>query len=131
MTSRIHLWKAISVVVLIGCGSVCGQAPAQQSINPLVAKLGEGFVSDTAKVNGTTLHYVRGGIGPAVILLHGFPQDWYEFHRIMPRLAKKFTVRLLLDSRVVDLPRSSNRIVVPLSFLLRIDTLCRKLLENQ
>jgi len=27
-----------------------------------------------------------------VILLHGFPQDWYEFRQIMPRLAKKFTV---------------------------------------
>jgi pimeloyl-ACP methyl ester carboxylesterase len=43
-------------------------------------------------VNGTALHYVRGGKGPAIILIHGFPQDWYEFHAIMPRLAKRFTV---------------------------------------
>ena len=66
-----------------------GQAQAKHQIDPGVAKLGKGFVSNTAQVNGTTLHYVRGGTGPAVILLHGFPQDWYEFHRIMPRLAKK------------------------------------------
>ena len=57
-----------------------------------MAALGQGFVSTTAKVNGTTLRYVRGGTGSAVILLHGFPQDLYEFHQIMPRLAKKFTV---------------------------------------
>jgi pimeloyl-ACP methyl ester carboxylesterase len=29
---------------------------------------------------------------PAVILLHRFPEDWYEFHLIVPRLAKTFTV---------------------------------------
>ena len=92
MTSRINLWKAIGVFVLIGCGGVCGQAPAQQPSDPAVAALGQGFASTTANVNGTTLRYVRGGTGSAVILLHGFPQDWYEFHQIMPRLAKKFTV---------------------------------------
>jgi len=62
------------------------------STNEAVAMLGHGFVSKTANVNGTTLHYVRGGTGPAVILLHGFPQDWYAFHRIMLRLAERFTV---------------------------------------
>jgi len=77
-----------------------GQEPAKRQIDPAVTKLGKGFVSNTAKVNGTTLHYVRGGTGPAVILLHGFPQDWYEFHQIMPRLAKKFTV-IAVDLRGV------------------------------
>jgi pimeloyl-ACP methyl ester carboxylesterase len=56
------------------------------------AQLGDGFASCTAAVNGTDLHYVRGGIGPAVILIHGFPQDWYEYQAIMPRLAQRFTV---------------------------------------
>ena len=57
---------------------------------PVKTLLGEGYVSETAEVNGTTLHYVRGGQGPAVILIHGFPQDWFEYHAIMPRLAKRF-----------------------------------------
>jgi pimeloyl-ACP methyl ester carboxylesterase len=35
---------------------------------------------------------VGGGSGPALILLHGFPEDWYEFRLVMPRLAKTFTV---------------------------------------
>lgn len=50
------------------------------------------FLSETATVNGITLHYVRGGKGPTVILIHGFPQDWFEYRPIMPRLAKQFTV---------------------------------------
>jgi pimeloyl-ACP methyl ester carboxylesterase len=60
--------------------------------HPGLATLGGGFVSGTAQANGTTLHYVRGGTGSAVILLHGFPEDWYEYHRVMPLLAKQFTV---------------------------------------
>ena len=32
------------------------------------------------------------GKGPPVVLIHGFPQDWFEYHAIMPRLAKRFTV---------------------------------------
>jgi pimeloyl-ACP methyl ester carboxylesterase len=86
--------------VLIACSSVFGQAEAKRQIDPGVAKLGKGFVSKTAHVHGTTLHYVRGGTGPAVVLLHGFPQDWYEFHQIMPRLATKFTV-IAVDLRGV------------------------------
>lgn len=90
--------KALFIFVLFACGSVFGQTPAKRQIDPAVAQLGKGFVSNTAKVNGTTLHYVRGGTGPAIILLHGFPEDWYEFHKIMPRLAKKFTV-IAVDMR--------------------------------
>jgi pimeloyl-ACP methyl ester carboxylesterase len=63
-----------------------------QRIDPGLASLGGGFVSETAQVNATTLHCVCGGTGPAVILLHGFPEDWYAYHRVIPLLAKKFTV---------------------------------------
>jgi pimeloyl-ACP methyl ester carboxylesterase len=66
----------------------------------LVTRLGHGFESKFARVNGTQFHYVRGGNGPAVILLPGFPEDWYEFRLIMPRLAKAFTV-VALDLRGV------------------------------
>jgi pimeloyl-ACP methyl ester carboxylesterase len=33
-------------------------------------------------------------------LIHGFPQDWFEYHAIMPRLAKQFTV-IAIDLRGV------------------------------
>ena len=58
------------------------------------------FVSETASVNGTTLHYMRGGHGPTVLLIHGFPQDWYEWRHVMPLLAGRFSV-VALDLRGV------------------------------
>ena len=54
--------------------------------------LERGFNSSMIEVNGTALHYVRGGNGPAVLLIHGFPQDWSEYHSIMPELAEQFNV---------------------------------------
>ena len=57
-----------------------------------------GFTSNMANVNGVRLHFVSGGAGPALILIHGFPQDWTEYRAIMPRLAKQFTV-MALDLR--------------------------------
>jgi pimeloyl-ACP methyl ester carboxylesterase len=63
--------------------------PEPGSVTP---ELGDGFVSGTAEVNGTTIHYVRGGRGPALVLVHGFPQDWFEWRRVIPRLSRRFTV---------------------------------------
>ena len=84
--------KLLAVFVVEACAVIQGQSPPRQRIDPGLATLGGGFVSATAQANGTTLHYVRGGTGPAIILLHGFPEDWYAYHRVMPLLAKQFTV---------------------------------------
>jgi pimeloyl-ACP methyl ester carboxylesterase len=54
--------------------------------------LGSEFADESATMNTGRLHYVRGGHGPAMILIHGFPQAWSEYRVIMPRLAKYFTV---------------------------------------
>jgi pimeloyl-ACP methyl ester carboxylesterase len=40
-----------------------------------------------AVVNGVRLHYVEAGDGPLVVLLHGFPEFWYSWHRQIPFLA--------------------------------------------
>ena len=50
------------------------------------------FSHHTASINGIEMHYVIGGQGDAVVLLHGFPQSWYEWRHIMPALAKNYTV---------------------------------------
>jgi pimeloyl-ACP methyl ester carboxylesterase len=60
--------------------------------DPAVAHLGGGFAEGTVTLDGVTLHYVRGGSGPALVLLHGFPQDWYEWRLLMPRLAQRYSV---------------------------------------
>jgi pimeloyl-ACP methyl ester carboxylesterase len=46
----------------------------------------------TAAVDGTKLHYLRAGSGPAVILLHGYTQTSRMWRPIMPRMAERFTV---------------------------------------
>jgi pimeloyl-ACP methyl ester carboxylesterase len=38
------------------------------------------------------MHYVTMGTGPILLLLHGWPQTWFAWHGVMPRLAKRFTV---------------------------------------
>jgi len=86
--------------VLLGWITSFSQAQAQGQLSPLATGLDKEFASETASVNEITLHYVRGGRGPAVILIHGFPQDWFEYHAIMPRLAKQFTV-IAVDLRGV------------------------------
>lgn len=41
---------------------------------------------------GMRFHVVEGGSGDPVILLAGFPQSWYAWRRVMPRLAERHTV---------------------------------------
>ncbi|SMG40826.1 alpha/beta fold hydrolase [Agreia pratensis] len=39
-------------------------------------------------VNGTTLHYVSAGDeGSPILLVHGFPESWWAFHKVIPLLA--------------------------------------------
>lgn len=64
---------------------------------PTLAREGEfpvpkGFTSEYQTVDGVKLHYVKGGSGPLVYLVHGFGQTWYEWHQLMPELAKRYTV---------------------------------------
>lgn len=41
-----------------------------------------------AEVNGTRLHHVSAGAhGPVVLLVHGFPESWWAFRRLMPLLS--------------------------------------------
>jgi pimeloyl-ACP methyl ester carboxylesterase len=56
------------------------------------------FSHHKADVNGVRLHYVIGGQGKPVVLLHGWAETWFTWHRIMPELAKHHTV-VALDMR--------------------------------
>lgn len=56
------------------------------------AALPKGAKSEFTHVNGIRMHYVKMGKGPLLILLHGWPQTWYEWNKAMPVLASQFTV---------------------------------------
>lgn len=55
-------------------------------------RLFPGFESQTIDTGGAAIHLVRGGDGPPVLLLHGYPQTHAIWHRIAPQLARRFTV---------------------------------------
>jgi pimeloyl-ACP methyl ester carboxylesterase len=63
---------------------------------------------EIAAVNGTRLHYVTAGDrGTPVLLVHGFPETWWAFHRLIPVLAARHRVyavdlRGFGDSDVAD-----------------------------
>jgi pimeloyl-ACP methyl ester carboxylesterase len=44
---------------------------------------------DTAELR---LHAVIGGEGPPLLLVHGWPQTWYQWRLVMPELARDFEV---------------------------------------
>jgi pimeloyl-ACP methyl ester carboxylesterase len=45
------------------------------------------------EVNGIDLHYVSaGGDGSPVVLVHGFPETWWAFYKLIPLLATKHRV---------------------------------------
>jgi pimeloyl-ACP methyl ester carboxylesterase len=39
-----------------------------------------------------TLHYVLAGKGDPLLLLHGWPQSWYCWHKVMPELAEQYSL---------------------------------------
>jgi pimeloyl-ACP methyl ester carboxylesterase len=57
-----------------------------------------GFRNGYATVNGVRLHYVSGGKGAPLVLLPGWPETWWTFHKIMPVLAQHYTV-IVVDLR--------------------------------
>ena len=46
----------------------------------------------TARVNGINIHYVIHGQGPPVMLVHGWPEFWYSWRKLIPVLAERFQV---------------------------------------
>ncbi|MGC4038503.1 MAG: alpha/beta hydrolase [Chitinophagaceae bacterium] len=50
------------------------------------------FKNEMASVNGINIHYVIGGHGEPLVLVHGFGQNWYMWNRLLPELSKHFTV---------------------------------------
>src|SRR5687768_2847555 len=47
-----------------------------------------GWTHREAVVNNVRLHWVEAGEGPPVLLLHGFPEFWWEWRHQIPALAQ-------------------------------------------
>lgn len=89
--SRILRLAAAAVTILFSAACAAQPAPPPADTLP-------GFTSDYATNGPIRIHYVRGGTGPALVLLHGWPETWYAWAREMPALAKEYTV-IAIDLR--------------------------------
>ncbi|WP_329536703.1 alpha/beta hydrolase (plasmid) [Streptomyces sp. NBC_01450] len=60
------------------------------------------FTSQLIHAGGIRQHAVIGGDGPPLLLIHGWPQNWYAWRMIMPVLARQYTV-IAVDQRGIGL----------------------------
>ncbi len=51
-----------------------------------------GFVQKKIRTSGATINLVQGGKGPAVLMLHGYPETHAMWNAVAPSLAKDYTV---------------------------------------
>ncbi len=80
-------------VSLLNLPTAAQTAPQTNNSAPFDAKaFARTFTHRFATVNGVHLHYVIGGQGDPIVLLHGYPETWYDWRKVMPRLAKHYTV---------------------------------------
>lgn len=68
---------------------IASPAPSLASESPPLPK---NAVSRFLRVNDIDMHYVTVGSGPAVVLLHGWPQTWFAWRNVMERLSSRFTL---------------------------------------
>jgi len=85
----------IAPAALGATGDVEPQPPSDAE---LARSLPGDFRSETAQAGAVRLHYVAGGHGEPLFLLHGWPQTWWAFSKVMPALAERYRVI------AVDLP---------------------------
>jgi pimeloyl-ACP methyl ester carboxylesterase len=78
-----------------GPGSVSG-APN------LPAGFTDTFTSRYVDAGGLRQHVVIGGDGPPLLLVHGWPENWYAWRLVMPALARDFEV-IAPDQRGIGL----------------------------
>jgi len=60
------------------------------------------FTSQYVEANGVRFHVVIGGKGRPLLLVHGWPQTWYQWRMVMPALARDFEV-IAVDQRGIGL----------------------------
>ncbi|MDR6632645.1 pimeloyl-ACP methyl ester carboxylesterase [Phyllobacterium sp. 1468] len=83
---------AIALVAASGAYAQTTSGENQDISDAALVKNLPGFTDNFATVNGIRLHYVAGGEGKPLVLLPGWPETWWSYHKIMPELAKHYRV---------------------------------------
>ncbi|WP_235903533.1 alpha/beta fold hydrolase [Taibaiella lutea] len=86
---------AVCIVSFTACNSVAKPKDPggnHQTEQEKPADPPAGFKHATTSVNGVNIHYVIGGKGEPLVLIHGFGQNWFMWNRLLPEFAKHYTV---------------------------------------
>jgi pimeloyl-ACP methyl ester carboxylesterase len=119
MSNSRHLSRRgfVGTVAATGVSVFGGLATSTASAAPNLVQDGIGSVSTAPKLpagftkifrsqyveaNGIRQHAVIGGGGPPLLLVHGWPENWYAWRFLMPALARDFTV-IAVDQRGIGL----------------------------
>lgn len=88
---------ALTLMLTIGVATACS-TPTVGDVAPYAVATQNDpafqgtFRHEFADVDDVRMHYVTGGSGTPVVLIHGWPQTWYGWWPIMPALAEHHTV---------------------------------------
>src|SRR6266404_4045687 len=75
-----------------GAASLAAMLLSCSSLPATADKVLAGFTEHLAEVNGVRLHYLIGGKGSPVVLLHGYAETSHMWLPLMPLLAERHTV---------------------------------------
>ncbi len=85
----------ICILALASCSNPSPSVPLPTPPNKdtvAAAQPPDNFRHQVAIVNGVKVHYVIGGTGEPLVLIHGFGQNWYMWNRLLPEFSKHFLV---------------------------------------
>ncbi len=91
-TDRRTLLFRTSALALGMAATPTANSSAKAQGSPSPNGLPEGATSRFAQINGIRMHLVEMGQGPVLILIHGWPQTWFAWRGVMPRLATRYRV---------------------------------------
>jgi len=82
----LRVWRRLAAV------GIAAAAAILPSLATAASTLPPGFTERFADVNGTRIHYLIGGKGSPMVLLHGYAQTGHMWNPILPRLVERHTV---------------------------------------
>lgn len=92
------MFTALLTIGAAACGTSDADVPGYAVATQSDPQFKSTFRHEFADVDGVRMHYVTGGRGTPVVLIHGWPQTWFGWWPVMPALAERHTVY------AVDLP---------------------------
>ncbi|MGC4991954.1 alpha/beta fold hydrolase [Nocardia salmonicida] len=113
LSRSVRAMAAVTLALLLTVGTAACTTPTPADVPPYAVathndpEFDNTFRHEFADIEGVRMHYVSGGSGTPVVLIHGWPQTWFGWWPIMPELAEKHTVY------AIDLPGLGDSVGSP------------------